>query len=102
MLSTSTDAEAPVKREKPPSFPYHWMLLALLSHTGKLLCYFINEGWGVYPVLARYLQHVGGLPPLSLLATGLHDLFFYCFRKWICECNCAHNCYKKGQVFVHN
>ncbi len=38
-----------------------WLLLALLAHTG----------WGAYPVLARYLQTVAGLPSMSLLATSM-------------------------------
>ena len=36
------------------------MFLALISHTG----------WGIYPVLARYLQTVSQLPSMSLLITG--------------------------------
>ncbi len=35
-----------------------WLLAALIAHTG----------WGAYPVLARYLQTVSGLPSMSLLA----------------------------------
>lgn len=39
------------------SVSWGWMLLALGSHTG----------WGVYPVLARYLQTVAGLPSMAML-----------------------------------
>lgn len=38
-----------------------WMLVALVSHTS----------WGAYPVLARYLQTVSGLPSMSLLVVGM-------------------------------
>lgn len=37
-----------------------WMLVALIAHTG----------WGAYPVLARYLQTVSGLPSMALLGLG--------------------------------
>ena len=37
-----------------------WMGLALLAHTG----------WGMYPVIGRYMQTVSGLPTLSLLVVG--------------------------------
>lgn len=37
-----------------------WLLVALLAHTG----------WGIYPVLGRYMQTVSGLPSMSLLAVG--------------------------------
>lgn len=40
--------------------PWPWILVALGAHTA----------WGAYPVLARYLQTVSLLPPLSLLAAG--------------------------------
>ncbi len=43
-----------------PDISPRWALLALLSHTG----------WGLYPVFARYLQAVSGLPGLSILAVG--------------------------------
>lgn len=38
-----------------------WMLAALVSHTS----------WGAYPVLARYLQTVSGLPSMSLLVVSM-------------------------------
>ncbi|MGL4650414.1 MAG: EamA family transporter, partial [Caldilineaceae bacterium] len=41
-----------------------WLLLALGAHTG----------WGIYPVLGRYLQTVSGLPSLSLLVVGYAPL----------------------------
>ncbi len=37
-----------------------WMMAALMSHTG----------WGIYPVLARYLQVVSRLPSMSILVVG--------------------------------
>jgi len=37
-----------------------WMLLALIAHTG----------WGIYPVLVRYLQNVQHIPSMQLLLTG--------------------------------
>jgi drug/metabolite transporter (DMT)-like permease len=37
-----------------------WMGVALFAHTA----------WGAYPVLARYLQTVSGLPSMALLALG--------------------------------
>lgn len=37
-----------------------WMGVALLAHTG----------WGLYPVLARYLQTVSDLPSMALLGLG--------------------------------
>lgn len=37
-----------------------WMGVALLAHTG----------WGLYPVLARYLQTVSELPSMALLGLG--------------------------------
>ncbi len=44
----------------PPTVAWNWMLLALGSHTA----------WGIYPVLARYLQTVSGLPGMAVLAVG--------------------------------
>lgn len=41
-----------------------WLLVALGAHTG----------WGIYPVLGRYLQTVSGLPSLSLLVVGYTPL----------------------------
>jgi drug/metabolite transporter (DMT)-like permease len=35
-----------------------WMLVALIAHTS----------WGAYPVLARYLQTVSGIPSMALLS----------------------------------
>jgi drug/metabolite transporter (DMT)-like permease len=40
--------------------PWLWMGVALLAHTG----------WGLYPVLARYLQTVSDLPSMALLGLG--------------------------------
>lgn len=40
--------------------PWSWMAVALFAHTA----------WGAYPVLARYLQTVSGIPSLALLALG--------------------------------
>ncbi len=37
-----------------------WYVVALAAHTG----------WGVYPVLGRYLQTVSGLPGMSVLVLG--------------------------------
>ncbi len=37
-----------------------WMLAALASHTG----------WGIYPVLARYLQVISRLPSMSILVVS--------------------------------
>ncbi|HAJ36978.1 MAG TPA: EamA family transporter [Chloroflexi bacterium] len=37
-----------------------WYVVALAAHTG----------WGVYPVLGRYLQTVSGLPSMSVLVIG--------------------------------
>lgn len=42
---------------KPHGSSWEWMWLALISHTA----------WGIYPVLARYLQKVSGLPSMALL-----------------------------------
>lgn len=42
------------------STPWVWMGVALLAHTG----------WGLYPVLARYLQTVSALPSMALLCLG--------------------------------
>jgi len=56
-------------------FPWSWMLATILAQTA----------WGAYPVLARYLQAVTGLPSMSvvglanLLALGIVALVF--FRK---------------------
>ncbi|GAB4429848.1 MAG: EamA family transporter [Chloroflexi bacterium OHK40] len=41
-------------------FAWGWMGVALLAHTS----------WGAYPVLARYLQTVSGLPSMALLGFG--------------------------------
>lgn len=41
-----------------------WLLVALAAHTG----------WGIYPVLARYLQTVSGIPSMSLLAVAYAPL----------------------------
>lgn len=37
-----------------------WYIVALAAHTG----------WGIYPVLGRYLQTVSGLPSMSVLVLG--------------------------------
>lgn len=37
-----------------------WVSAALLAHTG----------WGIYPVLGRYMQTVSGLPAMSILVVG--------------------------------
>jgi drug/metabolite transporter (DMT)-like permease len=42
------------------STPWGWMGVALLAHTS----------WGLYPVLARYLQTVSDLPSMALLCLG--------------------------------
>lgn len=39
---------------------WNWMLLALCSHTA----------WGIYPVLARYLQTISGLPGMAMLVVA--------------------------------
>lgn len=46
--------------------PIKWILLGLLSHAA----------WGGYPVLARYIQNVGHVPPLLMgsLANGIASL----------------------------
>ena len=40
--------------------PRFWYAAALAAHTG----------WGIYPVLGRYLQTVAGLPSMSVLVLG--------------------------------
>ncbi|MCO5213364.1 MAG: DMT family transporter [Caldilinea sp.] len=40
--------------------PWFWYAAALAAHTG----------WGIYPVLGRYLQTVAGLPSMSVLVLG--------------------------------
>ncbi len=48
-----------------------WLLLALGAHTG----------WGIYPVLGRYLQTVSHLPSLSILVVGYLPLaLFFLFH----------------------
>jgi drug/metabolite transporter (DMT)-like permease len=42
------------------SVPWAWIGIALLAHTG----------WGAYPVMARYLQTISGLPSMSILSFG--------------------------------
>ena len=44
----------------PSATPWLWIGAALLAHTG----------WGIYPVLGRYMQTVSGLPSLSILVVG--------------------------------
>jgi drug/metabolite transporter (DMT)-like permease len=39
---------------------WEWYAAALVAHTG----------WGIYPVLGRYLQTVSGLPSMSVLVVG--------------------------------
>ena len=55
-------AIVPATTERTRTWP--WLLLALGAHTG----------WGIYPVLGRYLQTVSGLPSLSLLVVGYAPL----------------------------
>lgn len=43
-----------------PGLTWAWVAAALFAHTS----------WGAYPVLARYLQTVSGLPSMALLALG--------------------------------
>ena len=40
--------------------PWFWYAAALAGHTG----------WGIYPVLGRYLQTVAGVPSMSVLVLG--------------------------------
>lgn len=46
-----------------------WYAMALMAHTG----------WGVYPVLGRYLQTVSGLPAMSVLVLGGMPLTIWLF-----------------------
>lgn len=48
-----------------------WLLVALAAHTG----------WGIYPVLARYLQTVSGIPSMALLAVAYAPLVIV-FAVW--------------------
>lgn len=41
-----------------------WLLVSLAAHTG----------WGIYPVLARYLQTVSGIPSMALLTVSYAPL----------------------------
>jgi len=43
-----------------PDISWGWVLAALIAHTG----------WGIYPVLGRYMQTVSGLPSMSILVIG--------------------------------
>lgn len=54
--SLTTGHAAPGRGE----LTWAWVIAALLAHTS----------WGAYPVLARYLQTVSGLPSMALLALG--------------------------------
>jgi len=50
-----------------------WFGVALLAHTG----------WGAYPVLARYLQTISGLPSMAILGLGnLIALAIYAPLAW--------------------
>jgi drug/metabolite transporter (DMT)-like permease len=44
----------------PPGVSWVWVAAALIAHTG----------WGIYPVLGRYMQTVSNLPSLSILVVG--------------------------------
>lgn len=50
---------APTTRSTP-DLTWLWMSAAMLAHTG----------WGAYPVFARYLQTVSGIPSMALLSLG--------------------------------
>jgi len=52
-----------MNKEGTGSLPVKWVLVGLLSHSA----------WGGYPVFARYLQTVGGMPTLLLggMANGI-------------------------------
>lgn len=54
----STDSEEQSARNVAANWP--WVAAALTAHTS----------WGLYPVLARYLQTVSDLPSMTLLAFG--------------------------------
>jgi drug/metabolite transporter (DMT)-like permease len=56
--ATTLGATRTAQRATPT--PWAWMGVALLAHTG----------WGLYPVLARYLQTVSELPSMALLGLG--------------------------------
>lgn len=63
MPSLSSPAVAPPSPDTGRSttpVSWAWIGIALLAHTG----------WGAYPVLARYLQTISGLPSMSILAFG--------------------------------
>ena len=47
--------------------PWWWYVVALAAHSG----------WGLYPVLGRYLQTVSGLPSMSVLVLGGTPLFLW-------------------------
>ena len=62
---------SPLKTAVSPN--WQWLTLALIS----------QMGWGIYPVLLRYLQVVSHIPSLSLLAAGnLVALFLVLAVRW--------------------
>ena len=44
---------------------WYWYAIALAAHTG----------WGIYPVLGRYMQTISGLPSMSILVVGALPMF---------------------------
>lgn len=63
-LSPTPSGDAPAhnaaSKAGPPGVSWPWVTAALIAHTG----------WGIYPVLGRYMQTVSGLPTLSILVVG--------------------------------
>lgn len=57
---------SPARSGRTEALPAGWLFLGILSHTA----------WGGYPVLARYIQTVGGVPPLAMtgIANGIATL----------------------------
>lgn len=74
-LSSASPGDAPAhnpsSKAGPPGVSWVWVAAALIAHTG----------WGIYPVLGRYMQTVSNLPSMSILVVGgipmLFLLFFY-------------------------
>ncbi|MDQ7029223.1 MAG: EamA family transporter [Ardenticatenia bacterium] len=60
MADTSSPLSVPAAGQANTLHRLGWMIAALMSHTG----------WGIYPVLARYLQVVSRLPSMSILVVG--------------------------------
>ena len=75
-MASSLSQPTPTRSAPASAISWNWFLVALAAHTG----------WGIYPVLGRYMQTVSHLPSMSVLILGglpmLLALFVYVLPRY--------------------